>query len=232
MTQGSPSRGDEMSAQNTREPAHADEPPERVPGGPGRIDEERRLLGGALAGAPAARQRLVAWLTPTMRARARRLVARQRSGPLTLDLSDLCQIGWLALFEDDARRLRLWDPARGAGLKSYVGLVVHRVMVQALFRETAAWRWRAPDASPWVEQAPDTSRCDPERRTIARHTLRDVCHHLDRRLPTAGRTVLRAMADETDSVAEVATALGVSPNSAYLWRHRIRTRARQWRAAA
>ena len=86
------------------------------------------LVEQALAGDPAALNRLVAVLTPVIQARvAWTLLARRfrlaGSRDVRQEVEDLCQDVFLALFARDCRVLRAWKPERGLSLENFVGLV-------------------------------------------------------------------------------------------------------------
>src|SRR5687768_1618744 len=72
---------------------------------------------------------------------ARRMV-KARGRDLRQEVEDLTQEVFVALFADDARALRLWDPARGASLANFVGLLAEREVASIL---------RSGRRSPWTE---------------------------------------------------------------------------------
>src|SRR5215471_16061481 len=88
------------------------------------------LVKAALAGDRRATEDLVGRLARVIQVRVgvallrRRHAARGRT--LAQEVEDLMQEVFAALFEQDGRVLRRWDPARGLSLKSYVGLVAER----------------------------------------------------------------------------------------------------------
>ena len=88
------------------------------------------LLALALSGERSATESLVAKLAPVVQARVGLALSRRlkqaRGRNLKQYVEDLVQEVFVALFEQDGRILRNWNPDRGLSLKSFVGLVAER----------------------------------------------------------------------------------------------------------
>ncbi len=152
---------------------------------------------------------------------------RRRGGRVQSDLEDYTQDIWLALLADDGRRLRAYDPARGASFEGYVGVVAERELADRLRRETAKRRGgdhTAVDSEALGRVPGDVA--DPEAATSARRQAEALRAHIDRALPERGRLVFRYLYVDGRGVAEVAAALGVKTQVVYNWQHRIRNEAR------
>src|SRR5688572_8174579 len=92
-------------------------------------DSSRPLLTLALGGDAAALRRIVATMTPVIRARVGRVLLRRgmfAAGDGPERLQDLVQDVFMELFRDDARVLRAWNPARGLSLANWVGLIAEQ----------------------------------------------------------------------------------------------------------
>ena len=120
--------------------------------------DERALLDQALAGDVAATRRLVAAIMPIVQARVARTLVRRRGGSgrdARQEVQDLAQDVFAALFADDGKVLRAWDPVRGLTLASFCGLVAEREAASIL---------RSGRRSPWTEAATETNTFDQRAR--------------------------------------------------------------------
>ena len=185
---------------------------------------ERRdhdLLRAALAGEPRHKRELVERLLPTVRARVTCALFRYKRGPQAEQaIDDLTQHVFLALFEDDGRRLRAWEPGRGASLTTFVGLVAEREVIGIL---------RRGRRNPWTEaptEADELARRvgsvpDHEAQVASRELLSVV---LDRALSTLDERGLllfqRLVVDEA-GVEQVARETGASFGALYMWKSRF-----------
>lgn len=176
---------------------------------------------------------LVGALTPVVQARvARKLLGhRDRSGRLRdvrQEVDDLSQEVFLALFQDDARILRSWQPGRGLSLENFVGLVAERQAVSIL---------RSGRRTPWREDptlADDLDRAaggddgeSAEEALISRDTLGRLLDRLAEELSPLGRFLFDLLLVEETPVAEAITATGMSADALYAWRSRLKRTARR-----
>ncbi len=110
-----------------------------------RASDDLALLEGAFRGDEAMRTELVLRLLPTVEARVRATaLRRRREHEVDQVAADMTQQLFLSLFENGARKLRAWNPARAASLPSFVGLIAEREVLSSLrrarrnpFKETA-----------------------------------------------------------------------------------------------
>ncbi|PZR15420.1 MAG: hypothetical protein DI536_08185 [Archangium gephyra] len=167
---------------------------------------------------------LVERLFPVVRARVR-LVQARRSDLRALDTNDLIQQVFVVLLEADARQLAQWDPARGASLEGFVGMVTEREVGNAGQRAGARQRFEVMTDAP-ADAALDAS--SPEAQTSARDAVSRLGAFLDAQLPPRGRVVLKCLYSDGLDADETARALGVNRQVVYNWQHRIRSLAREF----
>src|SRR5688500_15721273 len=89
--------------------------------------DDRDLVARALTGDEAAERSLVKRVAPAIRARVL-CVTRGRPGPGGTEVEDLIHEVWCRLLENNGRRLRAWDPARGKTLEGYVSLIAGQLV--------------------------------------------------------------------------------------------------------
>lgn len=98
------------------------------------------------------------------------------------EVEDFVQDTWLLLLKNDGQILRLWDPARGRSLSSWIYLVAHRLIVRRL-KSHVRHPWPGhidlvalidDDLTPGTDAAPDLER------------ILDLDHLLDRLRETLG----------------------------------------------
>jgi len=191
------------------------------------------LVRRALAGDPTASDTLVAELAPRVQYRVNAaIVRRARSsgvGASRQDVSDLVQEVFLTLFENGGRVLRTWDPARGAALRTFVGLVADRV-VGGVLRSGRRSGWREdPTEAPDLERAAGKTETF-ERRVASREELEKVLDRLRETLTPRGMWLFRALFVEQRDAAAVAEEAGMSVDALYAWRSRLRRTVRNLRA--
>ncbi|MFI5301981.1 MAG: hypothetical protein ACHREM_28150, partial [Polyangiales bacterium] len=111
---------------------------------------------GALAGQVDALTATIAVFTPVVQVRVFRALSRRaRSADrrdLRQEVEDLTQDVLCLLFADDARILRMWDPARGMSLRNYVGLIAERETGHIL---------KSGRRTPWALTPTDDDKLEP-----------------------------------------------------------------------
>ncbi len=184
----------------------------------------------ALAGDESALARLVDVLTPVIQARVARCLLLQRTGGSTgrairQEVEDLTQEVFLALWAEDGKALRRWDPRRGLSLANFVGLVAERQTVSIL---------RSGKRSPWKEDPTLTEELDdkapesgPEQVAASREELRLLVRRLHEELSPLGRHLFSLLFLEELSVPEVVQRTSMSSDAIYAWRSRLRRLAHQ-----
>jgi DNA-directed RNA polymerase specialized sigma24 family protein len=195
---------------------------------------EHELVRQALTGDERARRELVLRLLPVVRYRVRRqwlssARGRQR-GSDDSDIQDLMQHVLLSLFEQDGRRLRLWEPARGMSLRNFVGLFAQEA-ARAILRSGRRGAWaETPSSEKMPEVAGHGPALDEEvgaRRELAR-LLRELAASLSpRQLGLVGALFIDELA-----TSELSKLFGMSPNALYTFRSRMRRQLEALRGRA
>lgn len=181
------------------------------------------LLHQALAGDVAASRRLVALLVPVVQARVARTLVRRRGGSgrdVRQEVEDLAQEVFLALFADDGRVLRAWDPSRGLSLASFCGLVAEREVASIL---------RSGRRSPWTDAATELDELekslaeveDVEGCVASREQLERLVDQLRDALSPRGLELFHRLVVEEESVASVCASTKMSLDAVYAWKSRI-----------
>jgi RNA polymerase sigma factor (sigma-70 family) len=187
------------------------------------VEEERALIEEALSGSTLALQQLVRLLQPVIHVRAARVLSRyapQMNVVARQEIADMTQEVFTALFANQGRILRDWDPRRGASLKNFIGLVAER-HVSALLRSKQ--RMPLDAASPDVEASHES--ISPERRLISQQTLSSVLQRLRSAVSPLGFQIFVQLYVEERSVAEVSESDGLTVAALHQWQSRLRKTA-------
>jgi DNA-directed RNA polymerase specialized sigma24 family protein len=181
------------------------------------------LLNQALSGDVAATRRLVGALMPVVQARVARILVRRRAGSgrdARQEVEDLAQDVFAALFADDGKVLRAWDPERGLSLASFCGLIAERESASIL---------RSGRRSPWTEAATELDELekslvevpDVEVRFSSREQLERLLDRLREALSPRGLELFHRLVVEEESVESVCASTGMSADAVYAWKSRI-----------
>jgi RNA polymerase sigma-70 factor (ECF subfamily) len=192
------------------------------------------LVGRALAGDPAALNRLVAVLTPVIQARvARTLLARRfrlaGGRVVRQEVEDLSQDVFLALFSRDARVLRAWKPERGLSLENFVGLVA-KCEVLSFLRSSRRNPWPEDTSLSEDELDAETEDPGPEEIAASREHLALLLDRLYENLSPLGWRMFELLFVQDLSQAEVEAVSGLSADAVYAWRSRLRRLAQKLQA--
>jgi RNA polymerase sigma-70 factor (ECF subfamily) len=182
-------------------------------------------LSGALAGDPAATRALVDALAPIVHVRVAGALLRSGTGRrqgrnLRQDIEDFSQEVFVALFSDNAKALRAWDPARGMSLASFVGLIADHQVATIL---------RSGRRNPWTEEPTAADDLDahagnadaPDRRVYSREVLVALHERLRAELTPRGMALFQMLIAEERSVDEACAATGMTADAIYAWRSRL-----------
>lgn len=184
----------------------------------------RAVIERAMTGEADALGVLIEGVTPVVRARVARALARHRvraRGRSTAsDVDDLVQDTFAALFVDGGRALRAWDPDRGLPFLGFVGLLAERAVGMAM---------RTRKRDPWLEEpmAADALAilCDAPGGASyleARDELRHLLVRARQRLSGAGWSYLQWLVLENRPVTAIAEETGATADAIYTWRTRIK----------
>jgi len=178
----------------------------------------------ALDGNRPAMQELVKHLTPVIQARVARaiMVGSKNYGHdrVQEEVADMTQDVFVALFANDARILRNWDPEKGLSLRNFAGLVAHRQALSIL---------RTTKRNPFTEDPTLDSDFEymveqdntMESAAISRDILRRVFHRMDEELSPLGRQLFNLIIIQELDLSDVASQTGMSDAAIYAWRSRL-----------
>lgn len=187
--------------------------------------EAATLLRRALTREPGALDALIRRMGPIVHVRVARKVARRRAEArgrdTRADVEDLVQEVFAALFANDAKALRAWDPARGLSFDNFVGLLAEREVASIL---------RSGRRNPWTEDptldttlhALDDGGPTPESRVTSKQRLDHLLERLHERLSPLGRQYFDLLYVQERSVSEIAEQTASTPDAIYAWRSRLK----------
>ena len=186
---------------------------------------DHALIEDALARKPLACRTLVARLTPPIQRQVNAVLIRRRQGSRA-DVLDLTQEIFRVLLDDDGRVLRAWDPARGASLEGYVGMVAERRALSIL--TSGRKSGHAEDAKePGDFDAEADDGPDPELAAMSRQALGQVLAGLKARLSPRGYEMFRVLYVEEREVEWVMRTYDLNRDAVYAWRARIQKAVRE-----
>lgn len=184
----------------------------------------------ALDGNRPAMRELVKHLTPVIQARVAKciMIGSRNYGHdrVREEVADMTQEVFAALFANDARVLRNWEPTKGLSLRNFAGLVAHRQALSIL---------RTSKRNPFTEDPTlDTdfefmTEQDNtlESATISRDLIRQVFHRMDEKLSPLGRQLFNLVIIQELDVSDVASQTGMSDSAIYAWRSRLAKQLKQ-----
>jgi|SRR5687768_4869210 len=190
------------------------------------MERQRALIEGASAGERKAGCELVATLTPIIRARAARVLARTRGRfgehAARFEVDDLTQEIWVMLLERRAHALRSWRPQAGLSLENFVGLVAQRRAISILRDKRSS-----ADVEEPTERVGDVRHMsdDPEVRASKRETLRVLGARLNRMLSPRARGLFDMLLVREEPLDQL-SGYGMTHAALYAWRSRLSRLAR------
>lgn len=184
----------------------------------------------AIAGDEPSIRLIVDCLTPVIQGRAARLLLLRRpwgeNREIRQEVEDLTQEVLLALFVDDAKVLRDWQPARGLVLERFVALVADRRITSVLrSRRRNPWHERPTEMETFerTQTAPD----DPAQEAETRQLYRRILDRLRLELSPLGWHLFDLFFLQELPFAEVRKRANLSAAAAYAWRSRLRKAAKR-----
>lgn len=142
------------------------------------------------------------------------------------EVEDLTQEVFAHLFENHARILRAWNPARGASLRNYVGLVAER-RVRSLLKSGRWTRWREQPTAACDLETHASPVESPARRTAEQQYWERVISCARGRLSAQGLLMLDLLLIQERSVSEAAELTGMTATALYAWRSRLQKMMRE-----
>ncbi|MEO1482348.1 MAG: sigma-70 family RNA polymerase sigma factor [Myxococcota bacterium] len=193
--------------------------------------ENVALLSRALDGDRRAALELVRRLTPTLRARVRRFLARL--GPRRasrFDLEDLVQDIWCDILKGQAAALRSFNPERNPSLDYFVLMLADRRLSHIYDAEFRTEKRRVAREAVAMADADvyASSGADPAEGLEDKELRSTLDQYLAERLPDQGLVICRMLYADHASPERIALALGVSKQVVYNWQHKIRVLAREF----
>ena len=183
----------------------------------------------ALEGDSAALHELVEVMTPIVHSRVARSLGRRRETrgrDIRPDIADFTQEVFVALFTDDAKALRSWNPTRGLSFINFVGLLAQRRVATLLrVRKRNTW-YDEPlrDSEPPMAAANDSGS---EASAVSRELLGRLLDRLETMLSPRGLDLFQRLYMDEQSVEEVCAQTGLNPNAVHQWRRRLGIAARR-----
>jgi RNA polymerase sigma-70 factor (ECF subfamily) len=192
-------------------------------------EETVDLVRRALAGDPAALNKLVAALTPVIQARVIRTLLANRhrlagGRVVRQDVEDRSQDVFLALF---SHVLRDWQPGRGLSLQNFVGLVAERQVLSFLRSRRRNYSWKEDPILTEEELERESPEIGPEDFAASSELLSLLLDRLREELSPLGRQMFELLFVQELSQAEVEAASDLSADAVYQWRRRLRLLARK-----
>ncbi|MCB9754872.1 MAG: sigma-70 family RNA polymerase sigma factor [Myxococcales bacterium] len=184
----------------------------------------------ALEGDRDALRRLVEGLVPVIRveagvALARRARAHRRDPRQEVD--DFTQEVLVRLLADDGKLLRIWDPARGRSLASFVRLITRQRVSRALQRFKGN-PWGVDPTEPGdFEFIGEAARGRAGARVESRIELRALLERLRAHLNERGLLLFQLIYVEQRPISEVCDELGMTRGAVDAWNSRTRRLARR-----
>jgi DNA-directed RNA polymerase specialized sigma24 family protein len=161
-------------------------------------------------------------LTPILTARIRRMLARRQfyGRDAHQEIPDLVQGVLLTLLEENARLLRLWDPARGLSLENFVGLLCERELASILRSgRRTPYRTSDEDIDEYDSLADDASTLDA--RLISQEMVIMILDQARASLSPLGLELLERVVIAQESPDAVAIHMKMSLDAVYAWRSRL-----------
>lgn len=184
------------------------------------------LVAACIAGTPGAGDRLFGAYAPAIRETLVRFLARRCHGRLDL-AEDLTHEVFVALLRDDARKLRTFEGRDGCSFLGWLRVVAVRMSIDTLRRDRRV-QW-LDDDTPAMEEVRRTVRsaeADPADRVQGAAALAHLRDGIAR-LGPKDRLLVELHLGRGASLEQVAAALGVSMNAAYVRKSRVLERLRR-----
>lgn len=179
------------------------------------------LLRRTLGRDPSAARTLVDVLAPVVQARVARVLWRKGRTPDPRELEDLSQDVFAHLFEEDGRKLRAWDEARGLSLPNFVGLLTERFVLSYLRTGKppggeAAWE------DVMDSEAANEVPVDVEPAMLSRDLLSILLDRFRESASPLAQHMFQLLFVEERDMSEVVELTHMSADSVYFWRSRLR----------
>ena len=144
------------------------------------------------------------------------------------EIEDLSQDVFLALFDNDSRKLRQYQGRNGCSLASWLRVVANRLTIDRLRREGRTVSLDDPDSSEsWkVQKARPDSNPGPEPQVEAAERAAKV-RELVTRLAPKDQMFVQLFYFQGLPIDEVASTIGITTNAAYVRKMRLHQKLRR-----
>ena len=183
------------------------------------------LLAAVFTGAPDAHERLVTAYGPHVHTAISRYLAMRCRGRMDL-ADDLTHEVFLALFRDDARRLRSFESRNGCSFAGWLRVVAIRLTIDVLRRDRRLLSLDDDGAAMTELRRTLQTGDDPELAMQGVETAARLAQAIAS-LGAKDRLLVELHVLRGASLPAVATALGVSANAAYVRKSRVLERLRR-----
>jgi DNA-directed RNA polymerase specialized sigma24 family protein len=179
------------------------------------------VVNRAILREPDAVHALVRAIGPVIHGRVvKALVKRAQGRDVFQDVEDLVQEVFVKLFENDAKALRAWDPARGP-LGGFVALLADHHVFSA-FRSGKRRPWTQDMVPLEEDDAPPTSQaCSPESRALSQEALDGLLDRMREELSPKGFDVFLRLYVHGQAIDVAARELDMTVDALYVWRTRL-----------
>lgn len=170
---------------------------------------------------------LIKRLTPTIQASAAQTLSlfdsKIEPTHTHAELADYCQDIFMHLFENNCKVLMTWDPDKGMTLKSFISLITKRRVISSL---------RSHKKTNFLDENIINERLDSLKtpNEQSRHSNYNFVVHLIRALKKTiseqGYEIFVLLFLYEQSIDEISQTTGLSKNSIYVWKNRIRNQAK------
>jgi RNA polymerase sigma-70 factor (ECF subfamily) len=181
------------------------------------LGAEQDLLRELLAGTPGAGDRFAKRFQPVIEACIRRLSRSYGAWMTSDDMQDVAGEVWVALFENDLRRLRRYDPGRHVKVSTWIGLLARHCAVD-WFR---AARGRAAALEALTDLQDGGSSPDTPAQLLDRRERVHLAGHAVMSLTDKERRFLADWYSGRSDGKTLARRLGVAPGTVYARRFKI-----------
>jgi len=182
--------------------------------------DDRELRDLAVRGDTRGVRLLIDRPSPIVEARIARSLARRAEGrDLHGDILDLVQEVYVVLFSDEAKVLRTWDPARGASLANFVGIIAERTCASVLRRKKTDPYRDSPEDWESLEARLDTVSF--EGGVVSRDFGARLLEVLRAELSPQGMELFLRLFIEGGDPAAVAQEMKMSRDAVYAWKSRL-----------
>lgn len=178
------------------------------------------LVRRAIAREPDAVHALVRELRPTIQTRVVRALTRNMRGRRSAqqEVEDLVQEVFLALFDQDAKALRAWDPSR-AVLPAFVSMIAEH-QVASIFRSGRRRPYRDEEDG-GIEVDTFTAPGGTESIVESQELLDALLERLRAELSPKGLELFYALLVDEQPIEDVCAKTGMSRDAVYAWKSRL-----------